>query len=229
MKTNMGQVVVSRAIRKTSGSYARCLRVDRLAAGLAVAIAGAALLGGCAATMPAPVGLTAAPQVAVDYNTASPFSVGVVPNRAPPVRIGEELGFTLSASASGYGHLYLLNASGAVLVLAENMPVTGGAQAVFPAPGGGFIFRASPPAGVERILFLVTRQPFAGFGGGASGPVQLPVKASEFVENLNAATGNFPGQRWGVQPFALVRSGLRHAEFRSCGSPNRRRTQFVSS
>ena len=198
MKTIPRQGVVLRTIRESSGSDARRLRVRGHAAGLAAAIAAAVLLGGCAATMPAPVGLTAAPQVAVDYNTASPFSVGVVPNRAPPVRIGEELGFTLSASASGYGHLYLLNASGAVLVLAENMPVTGGAQAVFPAPGGGFIFRASPPAGVERVLFLVTRQPFAGFGSGASGPVQLPVKAGEFVKNLNAATGNFPGQGWAL-------------------------------
>ena len=198
MKTNLGQGIVSRTIRKTAGSHARWLRVDRLTAGLAAAIAGAALLGGCAAKMPAPVGLTAAPQVTVVYNTASPFSVGIVPNRAPPVRIGEELGFTLSASASGYGHLYLLNASGGVLVLAENMAVAGGAQAAFPAPGGGFIFRASPPAGVERVLFLVTRQPFAGFGGGASGPVQLPVKAHEFVMNFNVATGKLPRQGWVV-------------------------------
>ena len=41
--------------------------------------------------------------------------------------------------------------------------------------------------------------------------------------------GRTAGRRWGVQPFALVRSGLRHAEFRSCGSPKRRWTQFVSS
>ena len=41
--------------------------------------------------------------------------------------------------------------------------------------------------------------------------------------------GRAAGRRWGVQPFALVRSGLRHAEFRSCGSPKRRWTQFVSS
>ena len=197
MKTNLGQGVVSRTIRKTSGSHPRWLRVDRLAAGLAVAIAAAVLLGGCVATMPAPVGLTAAPQMAVVY-TATPFSVGVVPSRAPPVRIGDEIGFTLSASTSGYGHLYLLNASGAVLVLTENLPVTGSAQAVFPPPGGGFTFRASPPAGVERVLFLMTRQPFLGFGGGAIGPVQLPVKAHEFVMDLNVATGKLPRQGWAL-------------------------------
>ena len=198
MKAIPEQGVVSRTISESSSSDARRLRVRGHAAGLAVVITAAVLLGGCAGTMPAPVGLTAAPQTAVVYNTASPFSVGVVPNRAPPVRIGDELGFTLSASAGGYGHLYLLNASGGVLVLAENIPVAGGAQTAFPPPGGGFIFRASPPAGVERVLFLVTQQPFAGFGDGASGPVQLPVRAHEFVMNLNVATGKLPRQGWVV-------------------------------
>ena len=164
-------------------------------AGIVIA---ATVLGGCAGTMPAPVGPTAAPEMAVTYNTAAPFSVGVIPNRAPPVRIGDELGFTLSSSATGYGHLYLLNASGAVLVLAENMPVTGGAQAMFPVPGSGFTFRASPPAGVERLLFLVTLQPFNGFGSGAFGPVQLPVQAQDFIRNLNAATGGLPGRSWAL-------------------------------
>ena len=158
-----------------------------------VAILGA---GGCAGTMPAVQGMTAAPEMAVVLNDEAPFAVGIIPNRAPPLRIGDELGFMLSASETGYGHLYLLNASGGVLVLAENLTVAGGAQTMFPALGSTFTFRASPPAGVERVLFLMTRQPFRGFGGGASGPVQLPVQAKDFIENLNAATGQLPGQGW---------------------------------
>ena len=197
MKTISGQSLVSRAMEKSAGLHPRRPRLARCVSGLTAVIA-AGLLGGCAGTMPAPVGLTAAPASAVVYNAAAPFSVGVVPNRAPPVRIGDELGFILSASETGYGHLYLLNASGAVLVLAENQPVVGGVQTAFPAPGGGFTFRASPPAGVERVLFLVTRQPFQGFGGGASAPVQLPMKAVAFVEGLNAATGALPARGWAV-------------------------------
>ena len=164
-------------------------------AALAIAILG---IGGCGVTMPALEGLTAAPELAVALNDEAPFSAGIIPNRAPPVRIGDELGFMLSASDTGYGHLYLLNASGGVLVLAENMLVAGGAQTAFPAPGSGFTFRASPPAGVERVLFLVTRQPFRGFGRGASGPVQLPVQARDFIMELNEATGQLPGQGWAV-------------------------------
>ena len=150
--------------------------------------------------MPTPVGLTAAPATSVVYNSTAPFSVGVIPTQAPPIRIGDELGFTLAASETGYGHLYLLNASGAVLVLAENLPLAGGVQAMFPSPGAGFTFRASPPAGVERVLFLVTRQPFVGFGGGAAarGPIQLAVRAQDFIMDLNATTERLPNRGWAL-------------------------------
>ena len=163
-----------------------------------VAVAGA--IAGCTGTMPSPVGMTAAPTASVVYNAAAPFSVGIVPDRAPPVRIGDELGFTLSSSEAGYGHLYLLTASGAVLVLAENMPLAAGAQTAFPQPDAGFRFRAQPPAGVERLLFLATRQPFAGFGGGAAaaGPVQVAVDAHAFVSRLNEATGRLPERSWAL-------------------------------
>ena len=169
---------------------------------LAAMVTTALVLGGCggAGTMPAPVGMTAAPDAAVAYNAAAPFAVGVIPAKAPPIRIGDEIGFVLSAEVTGYGHLYLLNASGGVLVLAENLVMTAGAQTSFPAPGGDITLRASPPAGVERVLFLVTRQPFQGFGrgSGAGGPIQLAELASTFIANLNAATAQLPEQGWAL-------------------------------
>ena len=169
------------------------------------ALLAAFALAGCAGQMPAPPGLTAAPHTAVAYNPAAPFSVGVIPTKTPPVRIGDELGFRLSTSRNGYGHVYLLNASGAVLVLAQNLPLTDGVERVFPSLGEGFTFRASLPAGVERVLFLVTRQPFEGFGNSsASGmPVQLAERAHDFIMNLNAATAQLPSQDW-----ALVESRI---------------------
>ena len=171
----------------------------------AAALLAALALTGCAGQMPAPVGLTAAPSTAVTYNAQAPFSVGVIPTKAPPVRFGDELGFRLSTSRNGYGHVYLLNASGAVLVLTQNLPLTDGVERVFPSLVEGFTFRASPPAGVERVLFLVTRQPFMGFvRGSASGmPVQLPMRAHDFIQELNAATALLPEQDW-----ALVESRI---------------------
>ena len=161
----------------------------------------ALLLAGCvAATMPAPVGPTAASAVAVAYNTAAPFSAAIVPRRAPPVRLGEALGFTLSSSVDGYGHLYLVSTSGTVVALAENVALRAAAQTPFPPPRAGYALRARPPAGIERVLLLVTRRPFAGFAGGAAaqGPVQLAVGPGEFIGRLNAATASLPRRGWAL-------------------------------
>ena len=172
-------------------SMARCM------AGLAAAVAAIAL-SGCVPTPTKPVGLTAAPDAAVDHNATAPFSVGVIPNRAPPVRIGDELAFVLSANATGYGHVYLLNASGGVVVLVENLPIAADRQTVFPGPGASFKFRAQAPAGMERVIFMMTRQPLRGFGGGASSPVQVPMQAQDFIGDLNEATGLLPEHGWAV-------------------------------
>ena len=186
----------SGTVRRRAGAGRRSWSIGRPLASCAAVGVVVLAISGCAATLPTLKGTAAAPELMIALNQEAPFSAGIIPNRAPPVRIGDELGFMLSASATGYGHLYLLNASGGVLVLAENLPVAGGAQTAFPAPGSGFTLRASPPAGVERVLFLMTRQPFRGFGGGASAPVQLPVQAGDFVMQLNEATGNLPERGW---------------------------------
>lgn len=161
----------------------------------------AAALAGCTGqTMPAPPGLTAAPGSSVVYNPEAPFSVGVIPTQTPPVRIGDKLGFRLNTSARGYGHLYLLNATGEVLVLTQNLPLAADAETVYPDPDAGVVLRASPPAGVERLLFLVTLQPFEGFGRvSASGtPLQLAVRADAFIRDFNAATQRIPKSGWAL-------------------------------
>ncbi len=175
-----------------------CQRAVRRAASASAALLVSFALSGCVDTMPAPPGLTAAAGTDVAYNEEAAFSVGVVPNRAPPLRIGDEVGFALSSNTAGFGHLYLLNASGNALVLAENLLLVADGQTAYPLPGSDTRFRASPPAGVERIIFLVTRQPFQGFGGGARLPAQLPVSAGDFLAELNSATARMPAQGWAV-------------------------------
>ena len=185
------------AFRATYGALGR-LPAGALRLALVAAVAGA--IGACNHVMPSPVGMTSASTISVTYNSAAPFSVGIIPDRAPPVHIGDQLSFTLSSSDAGYGHLYLLTASGSVLVLAENMPLAAGSQNRFPRPDSPFLFRAQPPVGVERLLFLVTHRPFEGFGGSAvaAGPVKLSVKAFSFVELLNSATTRLPDQGWAL-------------------------------
>ena len=180
--------------RRDLGRRRRHGSAVRRMAGLSVAIVGIAL-GGC---VPQQSDVPIASDAQVGLNPTAPFSVGVVPNRAPPVRIGDELGFILSANTAGYGHVYLLTASGGVLVLGENLPVAANQQTVFPTPGGSFTFRATPPAGMERIIFMVTRQPFKGFGGGASGPVQRAMQPDDFLDDLNDSMEQLPENGWAL-------------------------------
>ena len=172
--------------------------------GWAGALAGAVVLAGCAATdtaTPPAAGTQTAPAtVTVAHNPTPPFSAGVVPTTAPPHRLGDEVGFTMTTNATGYGHLYLLNASGKVVALVENLPVAGGVASAFPLPGSGLKLRASAPAGTERVLFLVTRERFAGFSGGAaaSAPAMLSLGAEAFAKELNAATAKLAKDGWAL-------------------------------
>lgn len=160
------------------------------------ALVAALVLAGCAAidttTQPSPA--------AVAHNPTPPFSAGVAPTTPPPHRLGDEIGFMMTTNTTGYGHLYLLNASGKVVALVENLPMAAGAASEFPSPGSGLKLRASPPAGTERALFLVTRERFAGFSGGAaaSAPAPLSLTAAAFVKNLNAATAKLAKDGWAL-------------------------------
>ena len=117
---------------------------------------------------------------------AAPFSAAVVPTKPSPLRLGEVIAFSLSTTVAGYGHLYLLNASGKVVALTENLSVAPVASVRFPAPHARFTLRASPPVGPNRVLFLVTSQPFPGFGGGgaSNAPAPLTMQADSFVAQL---------------------------------------------
>lgn len=157
-------------------------------------------LAGCQ-TMPGTDGGTSGTDVIAENATAS-FSVGLIPNKTPPIKLGTPLGFKLSSSMQGYAHLYLINASGTVLALGENMPVKSGKVLRYPRPADKITLRASPPAGMERAILLVTRQPFLGFGDAhgktVTHPVSLPKRAQDFVRELNRATDTLPASQWSL-------------------------------
>lgn len=146
--------------------------------------------------------LMGAPEVDVAANAAPAFAVGVTPTMAPPVAVGTPVGFRLSSSGDGYAHLYLIGADGGVTALAENLPVEAGEQAAYPRPGAGVMLRASPPAGIDRLILLVTRQPFVGFvdaaGQTLTRPVALASTAEAFLERFNEATDALPEPSWAV-------------------------------
>ena len=96
--------------------------------------------GGCQTTPNRPVAVAA--DMDVSENEHAAFAVGLVPTSAPPIRIGAPIGFRLSSTLAGLGHLYLIDATGTVTVLAENLPVLAGSQLDFPARRPG---SRSPP------------------------------------------------------------------------------------
>ena len=173
------------------------IRIGTTVAGL---LSVAVLAGGCRSAGHWP--LVAADHVAVTANAAPAFAVGVAPTVAPPVAVGTPVGFRVSSSESGYGHLYLINADGGVLMLTENLPLAAGAQVDYPRLGDGVRIQASPPAGIDRLVLLVTRQPFVGFadnqGSTLSRPVALASTAEDFLEGLNEATESLPASSWAV-------------------------------
>ena len=158
----------------------------------------AATVSGCGPSPDGPA--MAAPLVEVDGNAVATFSVGLVPTVAPPVTVGMPLAFRLSSSATGFGHLYLISATGDVLLLAENLPMAAGAQVAYPRPGDGIEIRAQPPAGVDRLVLLVTRQPFVGFannrGETVTRPAALASTAGAFLLDFNGATRSLPAASW---------------------------------
>ena len=179
-----------------------------------ISLAGCAGLPGAASQSPGTPPAVPQPgssQAAVAQNPAAPFSASVALVGSSPVRLGEEVRFILSTNTAGYGHLYLINVSGKVVALTENLPVAPGAHPLFPPPDGRMTIRPSPPLGIERVLFLVTRQPFHQFAGtGAAGASRtLAAQAEAFIADLNAATARLPGNGWALAEtrFEVVAGG----------------------
>lgn len=150
-------------------------------------------------------GAVASPTPVVVPNDAAPFAVRVTTTGAPPLAVGTAVGFKLSTAASGYANLYLINTSGQVLLLAENLVVTAGRDSLYPLPADGIALQATPPAGRDLVILLVTREPFLGFaaqpGYTHTRPAGLSLPAAAFVGQLNEATAALPPASWSITEY----------------------------
>ena len=157
-----------------------------------------AVAGGCGGPAEGPP--VAADGIDVSDNAEAAFAVGVVPTLAPPVRVGTPIAFRLSSSVDGLGHLYMIASTGEVTVLVENLPLTAGSQVEYPGAQQGFSISASPPAGIDRVVLLVTLEPFAGFGNSQGAlltrPVGLTLAAEAFLGRFDDMVGDLPGASW---------------------------------
>lgn len=163
----------------------------------ALFLLGGILLGSACSSNPPPAPVAPPRPAVVQVPEQEPFSISLVATVPVPIRVGTHLGFRLSSSTAGYGNLYLIDPRGQVSVLAENLPL-GAGSIEYPSPAHGFTLAASQPVGVNRVILLVTRQPFDGFSGEAtlSSPVSLAVYGNAFVSQLGRATASLSRNSW---------------------------------
>ena len=133
----------------------------------------------------------------------APFSVSLVPTVPVPIRVGTQLGFSLSSGTAGYASLYVIDPVYDVTILAENLPLPAGSLE-YPS-SQGFTLRASEPVGFNRAILLVTRQPFGGFSGDdtLAAPVSTALGGRTFVRQLNGATRELPASSWAAEDVCI--------------------------
>lgn len=180
----------------------------KLSAKTVAALVAAATLAGCQTNPPAqPVSVTpvtTTADIACDLfanSNQSALSGLVRLTSAQPLRLGDKTRFRLSSNGPAYAQLYMLTASGSPVALGENLFLDGRQDITYPAPESGLNLTASPPAGTECVVMVLTRQPFAGYtssGGTSRQPVALGMTLQNFVEDLNRRTTVLPGSTWTV-------------------------------
>jgi hypothetical protein len=117
--------------------------------------------------------------------------------------IGDPLGFRMASLAcEGYGQLYVLSASGRSQLWLENVRLHTGQPIYYPSPGS--IVRATPPAGDETVLFVVTRAPLHGFVGGTSmTPFDLQYTHDGLRAAIQERLAAMPRSDWAVAELSV--------------------------
>lgn len=110
--------------------------------------------------------------------------------------IGAPIRFQVRANQSGYGHVYIVNTSGSVVLLAENVRLK--ANVPVDVPRAGLTIRASAPAGTSEVLFLATRDMFNGFSGGqtTTTPSELQTSGPTLQQELQGRLSAASRHRW---------------------------------
>jgi hypothetical protein len=112
------------------------------------------------------------------------------------VPIGGWVNFRVSSSVTGYGHIYVMSASGRAQVWMENVPIVGGQRLVFPI--GRIGIKAAAPAGREDLMLIVTRKRINGFFGydTTRTPSVVEHDHRSFKAALTAMFIKMPKQQW---------------------------------
>ncbi len=134
-----------------------------------------------------------------------PFAVSLVPAVPVPIRLGDQLGFSVSSGTAGYYSLYLIDPASEVWVLGENMPLGAGSVTYPSPPAQNFTLTAAEPLGRNRVIVLITRDPVSGFSGDntLTSAVSLAIRGNTFVERLNRTTRSLPPSDWAIDEITV--------------------------
>jgi hypothetical protein len=134
--------------------------------------------------------------LALSQRPHKPVVVSLIPTGPSVLKVGMPIGFKLESSASGYAHLYVLDASGKSQGWLENIRIRSHHPMTYPL--GGYVVRASPPSGDETILFIVSRKPIHGFASDAGTriPFDTQVAAASFHDVLADKLKVLPARDW---------------------------------
>ncbi len=116
---------------------------------------------------------------------------------ASVVPVGAPVSFYVRSSINGYGHLYVMSASGRAQVWMENVPISAGRRLTFPT--GSLGIKAAAPAGREDLMLIVTRDRIDGFYGYRTTrtPRVLDYGHKTFKKALTDKFSDLPQSQWG--------------------------------
>ncbi len=130
--------------------------------------------------------------------------VSLTPIGPSTLAIGEPLRFKMVSLSNGYGHLYVLDASGRTQLWLENVRLRAGRPIIYPRSGNNIV-RASPPAGDDTVIFVATRERVDGFAGAGSTttPLDLQYTQEGFRAALQQKLAAAPRDDWAFAEIKL--------------------------
>jgi len=113
------------------------------------------------------------------------------------VAVGAPVSFEVGSSVNGFGHIYVLSASGRAQMWMENVPIAAGQRLLFPT--GEIGIEAAAPAGREDLMLIVTKDRIDGFFGYGTtrSPRVLAYDHDAFKQALTAKFVDRPQREWG--------------------------------
>jgi hypothetical protein len=127
---------------------------------------------------------------------ARAVQVSLMPIGPSTVPIGQPLRFRMVSLSNGFGHLFVLSASGRTQLWFENIRLTAGKPITF--PGRGLTVRASAPAGDDSVIFVASRTRSSGFvsSEAMSKPVELQLTHDALRQQIEQKFSNIPRRSW---------------------------------